>query len=123
MHGSTKYLRLDWKILSSLSLQVRSIVKSYRWAPFVPVGVDSSMLTVLLLLSKYRLRNVPVVEAGKPSLKNYITQSAVIHGLKGCKGRDWFDSIAGNSISELGLPFMQPNEVRSIFYCTDNCSS
>ncbi|XP_031125765.1 SNF1-related protein kinase regulatory subunit gamma-1-like [Ipomoea triloba] len=96
------------------STKVRSIVRSYRWAPFVPVGVDSSMLTVLLLLSKYRLRNVPVVEAGQPCLKNYITQSAIIQGLKGCKGRDWFDSIAGNTISELGLPFMEPNEVISV---------
>ncbi|XP_019150750.1 PREDICTED: SNF1-related protein kinase regulatory subunit gamma-1-like [Ipomoea nil] len=96
------------------STKVGSIVKSYRWAPFVPVGEDNSMLTVLLLLSKYRLRNVPVIEAGNPCLKNYITQSAIIQGLKGCKGRDWFDSIAGNTISELGLPFMESNEIISV---------
>lgn len=96
------------------STTVESIIKSYRWAPFLPVSTDSSMLSVLLLLSKYRLRNVPVIEPGNPSIKNFITQSAVIQGLEGCKGRDWFDCIAAHSISDLGLPFMSPNEVISI---------
>ncbi|KAH7570145.1 hypothetical protein ACOSP7_018114 [Xanthoceras sorbifolium] len=96
------------------STTVRSILRSYRWAPFLPVATDSSMLTVLLLLSKYRLRNVPVIEPGKPDMKNFITQSAVIQGLEGCKGRDWFDCIAARPISDLGLPFMSSGEVISI---------
>ncbi|XP_021299605.1 SNF1-related protein kinase regulatory subunit gamma-1-like [Herrania umbratica] len=96
------------------STTVRSIVKSYRWAPFVPVATDSSMLSVLLLLSKYKLRNVPVIEPGKPDIKNYITQSAVVGGLEGCRGRDWFDCISSRPISDLGLPFMSPDEVVSI---------
>ncbi|XP_047332873.1 SNF1-related protein kinase regulatory subunit gamma-1-like [Impatiens glandulifera] len=96
------------------STTVRSIIRSYRWAPFLPVGMDSSMLTVMLLLSKYRLRNVPVVEPGQPLVKNFITQSAVVHGLEGCQGRDWFDCITQYHISELGLPFMAENEVISI---------
>ena len=86
-------------------------MKSYRWAPFIPVSADSSMLCVLLLLSKYRLRNVPVVERGEPCITNYITQSAVIKGLERCKGRDWFDSISAHPITELGLPFMSSDEV------------
>ncbi|XP_047308599.1 SNF1-related protein kinase regulatory subunit gamma-1-like [Impatiens glandulifera] len=96
------------------STTVRSILRSYRWSPFLPVGMDSSMLTVLLLLSKYRLRNVPVVEPGQPFVKNFITQSAVVHGLEGCKGRDWFDCIAKYNISDLGLPFMLGSEVITI---------
>ncbi|TXG56402.1 hypothetical protein EZV62_017715 [Acer yangbiense] len=32
-------------------IQVRSILRSYRWAPFLPVATDSSMLTVLLVIS------------------------------------------------------------------------
>ncbi|OWM75967.1 SNF1-related protein kinase regulatory subunit gamma-1-like [Punica granatum] len=96
------------------STTVKSIIKSYRWAPFVPVAEESSMLSVLLLLSKYRLRNVPVIEPGKPDIKNFITQSAVVHGLEGCKGRDWFDSIASRPINDLGLPFMSSNEVISV---------
>lgn len=71
------------------------------------------MLSVLLLLSKYRLRNMPVIKPGEPDIKNYITQSAVVHGLEGCKGRDWFDHISALPISDLGLPFMSPNEVRN----------
>ncbi|XVF43070.1 hypothetical protein PTKIN_Ptkin02bG0011300 [Pterospermum kingtungense] len=93
------------------STTVRSIVKSYRWAPLIPVATDSSMLSVLLLLSKYKLRNVPVIEPGKPDIKNYITQSAVIGGLERCRGRDWFDSISARPISDLGLPFMSSDEV------------
>lgn len=96
------------------STTVRSILKSYRWAPFLPVATDSSMLSVLLLLSKYRLRNVPVIEPGQPSIKNFITQSAVIQHLDGCRGRDWFDFISAQSVSDLGLPFMSSNEVVSI---------
>ncbi|KAL5553911.1 hypothetical protein UlMin_041312 [Ulmus minor] len=96
------------------STTVRSILKSYRWAPFVPVAPDSSMLSVLLLLSKYRLRNVPLIQPGEPDVKNFITQSAVVQGLEGCKGRDWFDCIATLPISDLGLPFMSPEEVISI---------
>ena len=99
-------------MVSNLFFQVRSILRSYRWAPFLPVATDGSMLTVLLLLSKYRLRNVPVIEPGNPDMKNFITQSAVIQGLEGCKGRDWFDCIAARPISDLGLPFMSSSEVR-----------
>ncbi|KDO82823.1 hypothetical protein CISIN_1g011306mg [Citrus sinensis] len=96
------------------STTVRSIIKSYRWAPFLPVATDDSMLSVLLLLSKYRLRNVPIIEPGTPDIKNYITQSAVVQGLEGCKGRDWFDIIASQPISDLGLPFMSSDEVITI---------
>ncbi|KAH7686532.1 5'-AMP-activated protein kinase gamma subunit protein [Dioscorea alata] len=96
------------------STTVKSIIESYRWSPFLPVSPDTSMLTVLLLLSKYRLRNVPVIEIGKPGIRNFITQSAVIQGLQQCKGRDWFDTIASRPLSDLGLPFMPCNEVITV---------
>lgn len=96
------------------STKVKEIVTSFRYTPFLPVSVDSSMLTVLLLLSKYRMRNVPVIEPGKPSMTNFITQSAIINGLEGCRGRDWFDAIASHPISDLGLPFMLRDQVVSI---------
>ncbi|KDP21218.1 hypothetical protein JCGZ_21689 [Jatropha curcas] len=96
------------------STTVRSVLKSYHSAPFLPVATDSSMLSVLLLLSKYRQRNVPVIEPGKPEIQNFITQSAFVLGLEGCKGRDWFDCIASRSISDFGLPFMSADEVVSI---------
>jgi hypothetical protein len=69
------------------------------------------MLTVLLLLSKYRLRNVPVIESDKPVIKNFITQTSVVKGLQQCKGRDWFDYISALPLSDLGLPFMSFDEV------------
>ncbi|KAM1517937.1 hypothetical protein EV1_020780 [Malus domestica] len=101
-------------ILKDEPFQVRSILKSFRWAPFIPVATDSSMLTVMLLLSKYRLRNVPVIEPGQPTIKNYITQSGLVQGLERCRGRDWFDCIAAKPISNFGLPFMSSDEVISI---------
>ncbi|KAI5417022.1 SNF1- protein kinase regulatory subunit gamma-1-like [Lathyrus oleraceus] len=94
--------------------KVGSILKSYRWAPFVPVAKNSDMLTVLLLLSKYRLRNVLVIKPGNPDIVNFITQSAVVQGLEGCRGRDWFDSIAARPLSDLGLPFMSADKVISV---------
>lgn len=51
-----------------------------------------------------------MIEPGKPDIVNFITQSAVVQGLEGCKGRDWFDSIAEKHLSDLGLPFMSTNE-------------
>ncbi|KAG5226677.1 SNF1-related protein kinase regulatory [Salix suchowensis] len=96
------------------STTVGSIVKSYRWSPFLPVATNSSMLSILLLLSKYRLRNVPVIEPGNPDIQNFITQSAIVQGLEGCKGRDWFDCIAAHPISNVGLPFVSADEVVSV---------
>jgi hypothetical protein len=69
------------------------------------------MLTVLLLLSKYRLRNVPVIEPDEPVIRNFITQAGVVKGLQQCKGRDWFDYISALPLADLGLPFMSIDEV------------
>lgn len=52
-----------------------------------------------------------MIEPGKPDIVNFITQSAVLQGLEGCKGRDWFDCIGERPISDMGLPFMSPDEV------------
>jgi hypothetical protein len=64
------------------------------------------MLTVLLLLSKFRLRSIPVVNIDENVVQNVITQSGVILGLSQCRGRDWFDNLAGKSLHQLGLPVM-----------------
>uniref|UniRef100_A0A0D6R683 CBS domain-containing protein n=1 Tax=Araucaria cunninghamii TaxID=56994 RepID=A0A0D6R683_ARACU len=93
------------------STTIQTLLRSFRWTPFLPVQPNDSMLTVMLLLSKYRLRSVPIIEMDKPSVENMITQSAVVKGLLQCRGRDWFDAIATKPISELGLPFMSPNKV------------
>ncbi|BBN17572.1 hypothetical protein MPTK1_7g15460 [Marchantia polymorpha subsp. ruderalis] len=93
------------------SITVEEITNSYRWAPFLPIQPDDSMLTVLLLLSKFRLRSIPIVEADKPRVENVITQSAVVRGLAQCHGRDWFDCIANKTLAQLGLPKMSADQV------------
>lgn len=113
-HMGEQFYRLLLQEEPFKSTTVKSIVEMYRWAPFLPVAIDSFMLTVLLLLSKYRLKNVPVIDVDKFYIKNFITQSAVVRGLKQCKGRDWFDCIAACPLSDLGLPFMSYGEVITI---------
>lgn len=96
------------------STKVEEITRSYRWAPFLPVQHDDSMLTVLLLLTKFRLRSIPIVDIDHGIVQNMISQSSVVRGFSQCKGRDWFDSLAGKSIQQLGLPVMAPDQVVSV---------
>lgn len=63
-----------------------------------------SLLTVLLLLSKYRMKSLPVVESGKGAIFNFITQGDVIHMLLQCSGLSWFDKLGKSTLSKLGLP-------------------
>ncbi|KAJ4768345.1 SNF1-related protein kinase regulatory subunit gamma-1-like [Rhynchospora pubera] len=96
------------------SIMVKSVMRIPRWVPFLPIEPDSSMLTVLLLLSKYRLRNVPVVESNGSHIQNFITQTAIVRGLLDCKGRDWFDYMYNLPLTDFGLPFISCDEVKSI---------
>lgn len=96
------------------SVKVSDITKSYRWTPFLPITPDDSMLTLLVLLSKYRLRSIPVVEMDKPDIQNFITQAAVVKELHRCKGHDWYDEMALKTLQELALPVMGPDKVVSI---------
>jgi len=98
-------------------VQVEEITRSYRWAPFLPVQHDDSMLTVLLLLTKFRLRSIPVVDIDKGVVQNMISQSSVVKGLSECQGRNWFDNLAGKSVHQLGLPVMQPDQVLQAKHC------
>jgi len=96
------------------STKVAEITKSYRWAPFLPIQNDDSMLTVLLLLTKFRLRSIPVIDLDEGVVENMISQSSVVKGLSQCQGRDWFDSLAGKSLHQLGLPVMEPEKIVSV---------
>ncbi|CAI7883594.1 unnamed protein product [Closterium sp. NIES-53] len=100
------------------SATVADITRSYRWAPFLPLQPTDSMLTLLLLLSRFRMRSVPVVALGlappAPRLHNLITQSAVVRGLARCRGFDWFDVIADKPLMALGLPLVGEKEVVSV---------
>ncbi|CAI5974235.1 unnamed protein product [Closterium sp. NIES-65] len=91
--------------------KVSDVAGSFRWAPFLPVTPDDSLLTLLLLVSKYRVRSVPVVEAGQPAVLNLVTQSSVVEVLSDCHGLPWFDRLADRPICDLGLPTLPGDKV------------
>jgi hypothetical protein len=66
---------------------------------------------MLLLLSKYRMKSLPVVEVGGDKIENIITQSSVVHMLAECVGLSWFESWGTKKLSELGLPIMKPSKL------------
>ncbi len=91
--------------------KVRDIAGSFRWAPFLALQKSNSFLTMLLLLSNYRMKSIPVVDLGERKIDNIITQPAVIHMLEECSDLQWFESWGSKKLSELGLPLMKPNRV------------
>ncbi|MCD7451095.1 SNF1- protein kinase regulatory subunit gamma-1 [Datura stramonium] len=97
--------------------KVRDISGSFRWAPFLALQKSNSFLTMLLLLSKYKMKSIPVVDLGEYKIDNIITQSAVIHMLEECAGLHWFESWGSKKLYELGLPLMKPG---SIFQVTED---
>ncbi|KAG5617943.1 hypothetical protein H5410_017767 [Solanum commersonii] len=94
--------------------KVRDISGSFRWAPFLALQKSNSFLTMLLLLSKYKMKSIPVVDLGEYKIDNIITQPAVIHMLEECAGLHWFESWGSKKLYELGLPLMKPNSIIQI---------
>ncbi|XP_039017168.1 SNF1-related protein kinase regulatory subunit gamma-1-like [Hibiscus syriacus] len=86
------------------NIQVRDISGSFRWGPFLALEQSNSFLAMLLLLSKYKMKCVPIVDFGDGKIKNIITQSAVIHMLAECTGLHWFESWGAKKLPEIGLP-------------------
>jgi hypothetical protein len=66
---------------------------------------------MLLLLSKYRMKSLPVVEVGGDKIENIITQSSVVHMLAECVGLSWFEDWGTKKLSELGLPIIKPSKL------------
>lgn len=66
---------------------------------------------MLLLLSKYKMKSIPVVDLGAGRIDNIITQSSVIHMLAECAGLQWFESWGTKKLSEVGLPMVTPNHI------------
>ncbi|XP_031373824.1 SNF1-related protein kinase regulatory subunit gamma-1 isoform X2 [Punica granatum] len=93
--------------------KVGEISGSFRWAPFLALQKEDSFLTMLLLLSKYKMKSIPVVDDGK--IDNIITQAAVIHMLAECAGLHWFESWGRKKLSELGLPLMTPDQIVKVY--------
>lgn len=66
---------------------------------------------MLLLLSKYKMKSIPVVDLGEGTIDNIITQSSVIHMLAECAGLEWFESWGKKKLSEIGLPIMSADHI------------
>ncbi|KAL0429605.1 UNVERIFIED_CONTAM: SNF1-related protein kinase regulatory subunit gamma-1 [Sesamum radiatum] len=99
----------------SMNKQVGDISGSFRWAPFLALQKANSFLTMLLLLSKYRMKSVPVVDLGEAKIDNIITQSAVIRMLQECAGLHWFESWGSKRLFELGLPLMESSNIIKVY--------
>ncbi|XP_071701923.1 SNF1-related protein kinase regulatory subunit gamma-1-like [Rutidosis leptorrhynchoides] len=113
--GSPKTAGNFFELLTSSDFykntKVKDISGSFRWAPFLALQTSNSFLTMLLLLSKYRMKSVPVVDAGDQKIDNIITQPAVIHMLEECADQQWFKSWGSKKICDLGLPLMKADKV------------
>ncbi|XP_043704203.1 SNF1-related protein kinase regulatory subunit gamma-1 isoform X3 [Telopea speciosissima] len=94
--------------------KVGDISGSFRWAPFLALQTSDTFLTMLLLLSKYRMKSLPVVDPGEGKIENIITQSAVVHMLAECVGLHWFETWGTRKLSELGLPVMKSNQLLKV---------
>lgn len=95
--------------------KVRDIAGSFRWAPFLALQKSNSFLTMLLLLSNYKMKSVPVVDLGEAKIDNIVTQSSVIHMLAECAGLQWFESWGTKKLSEIGLPLMTRDHVVKVY--------
>uniref|UniRef100_A0ACD5XEX5 Uncharacterized protein n=1 Tax=Avena sativa TaxID=4498 RepID=A0ACD5XEX5_AVESA len=91
--------------------KVKDISGSFRWAPFLALQSSDTFLTMLLLLSKYRMKSLPVVDIGEGTISNIITQAAVVHMLSECVGLSWFEDWGTKTLSELGLPMMKTSRL------------
>ncbi|XP_010550732.1 PREDICTED: SNF1-related protein kinase regulatory subunit gamma-1 [Tarenaya hassleriana] len=95
--------------------KVQDISGTFRWAPFLALQKENSFLTMLLLLSKYKMKSIPVVDLGEAKIENIITQSAVIHMLAECAGLHWFENWGTKTLSEVGLPIMSKGHMIKVY--------
>ncbi|KAL6839959.1 hypothetical protein ACP4OV_029769 [Aristida adscensionis] len=91
--------------------KVQDISGSFRWAPFLALQSSDTFLTMLLLLSKYRMKSLPVVDIGEGTISNIITQAAVVHMLSECVGLHWFEEWGTKTLAEIGLPIMRLSKI------------
>jgi len=96
--------------------KVKDISGSFRWAPFLALQSSDTFLTMLLLLSKYRMKSLPVVDIGEGTISNIITQAAVVHMLSECVGLHWFEEWGTKTLSEIGLPIMRLSKIVKVHH-------
>ena len=91
-----------------------TILKSYCQVSFLPLSRKRSMFSVFLLLLKYMMSNVPVIEPTKSDFKNLFSRSKLLSiVLRDVREGIGLTSLLCQLLSELGeLPFMYSAEVR-----------
>ncbi|XP_020522877.1 SNF1-related protein kinase regulatory subunit gamma-1 isoform X2 [Amborella trichopoda] len=82
--------------------KIGELARTFRWGPFLPVQLSDSLLHVLLLLSKHRLKAAPVIDRSDSRIVGFVTQHAAVQLLLHCSGLEWFDSIANKPLSDFG---------------------
>jgi len=81
---------------------VKDVVDKLNCTPFIPLSVDSSALELLLLLGKYKVHRVAVVDSR--SMVNLVTQSAVVRLIRDhIASNPVFGRHAARTLGELGL--------------------
>ncbi|KAL6582243.1 hypothetical protein OROMI_006257 [Orobanche minor] len=96
---------------SGMSSPSGRYIRNFSVAPFLALQKANFFLTMLLLLSKYKMKSVQVVDLGEAKIDNVITQSAVIHMLEECAGLHLFESWGSKKLFELGLPIMKSTHI------------
>ena len=102
-------------VANSFSIQVVDISGLFRWAPFLALQTSNSFLTMLLLLSNYKMKSIPMIDVDAGRIDNIITQFAVIHMLAECAGLQWFESWGIKNLSDVGLWFCEVKFIKRDF--------
>ncbi|EFJ15015.1 hypothetical protein SELMODRAFT_445715 [Selaginella moellendorffii] len=95
------FLDLIQQLDAVKSAKLGTLAQSFRWGPFLPVKHDDTLLHVLLLLSRHRLKAVPVIDSQDRLVRGFVTQNAAVQLLLQCSGLTWFDTIANKPLTEL----------------------
>lgn len=69
---------------------------------------------MFLLLSKYRIKSLPVVDVGEEKISNVISQSGVVHMLAEYVGLHGLEIWGKKKLCEVGLPSMKLNQVLKV---------
>jgi CBS domain-containing protein len=86
-------------------LTLAEVVTGPRFGPFIPLSTTHTLLDAMLLLGKYGLRRLPIVEAGG-DLVNIVTQSQLLQLM--VDNAAVLASVETKTLTELGLGDAHP---------------
>lgn len=101
-HGSkhTSFMDLLLKEKIFGEKKISEIAGGFLWGPFIPLEPESSLLDALLLMGKYGVHRLPVVEVGG-DMSNFLTQSSVTKVLH--ENADLFRIVGRQTLEQAGL--------------------